>query len=108
MPFLPRRLDWGIHLQLCNCRHGAAILCVEGFEGGPPGWQEEVLLEPEEMTPAMPTAVSHSVDSAILSKEPGGSLQNADWVTSHKTFQDVPLLWDKGQCLAMAWEPCVG
>lgn len=71
-----RRLCWGIHLQLCDCKCSAGI-CVKTFEGSPPGWQVDVLLEPEEMTTAMPTAVFPSVASAVLPPTPSEAPQRS-------------------------------
>lgn len=64
----------------------------------------------------MPQAAFHLVASVILpplqprpSQEPEGSSQNANWITSCKSYQDLPLLWDKEQCPPpVAWEPYVG
>lgn len=79
--------------------------CPETFEGGPPGWQVEILLKPEGGRP-LPCHQLFSISWPLKffpsssqgpSKEPEGSSQKANQITSFKTIQNLPLLWDKDQ-----------
>lgn len=84
-------------------------MCVEISEGRPPGWQGEVLLEPEEMTNAKLTAVFHSVASAILPplqrrphKETRGIFTKCQLDHHPHNLSRPSMLWDKNQCPPMA------